>query len=74
MSAGPIDPRLLRYASASRWFLLAGGVVGFLQTVTVVAAAWFATALIVGITPASSWRGRCSSGCSTCSPYGVLPG
>jgi ATP-binding cassette subfamily C protein CydD len=49
MSAGPIDPRLLRYASASRWFLLAGGVVGFLQTVTVVAAAWFATALIVGI-------------------------
>ena len=49
MSAGPIDPRLLRYASASRWFLLAGGAVGFLQTVSVVAAAWFATALIVGI-------------------------
>jgi len=49
MSAGPIDPRLLRYASASRWFLLAGGAVGFLQTVSVVAGAWFATALIVGI-------------------------
>jgi ATP-binding cassette subfamily C protein CydD len=49
MSAGPIDPRLLRYASASRWFLLAGGVVGFLQTVSIIAAAWFATALIVGI-------------------------
>lgn len=49
MSAGPIDPRLLRYASASRWFLVAGGVVGFLQTASVVAAAWFATALIVGI-------------------------
>jgi ATP-binding cassette subfamily C protein CydD len=49
MSAGPIDPRLLRYASASRWFLLAGGAVGFLQTVSVVAAAWLATALIVGI-------------------------
>jgi ATP-binding cassette subfamily C protein CydD len=49
MSAGPIDPRLLRYASASRWFLLAGAVVGFLQTVCIVAAAWFATALIVGI-------------------------
>jgi len=49
MSAGPIDPRLLRYASASRWFLLAGGAVGFLQTVSVVAAAWFATALIVGV-------------------------
>ena len=49
MSAGPIDPRLLRYASASRWFLLAGGAVGFLQTVSVVAAAWFATVLIVGV-------------------------
>ena len=49
MSAGPIDPRLLRYASASRWFLVAGGVVGFLQTVSIVAAAWFATALIVGV-------------------------
>jgi ATP-binding cassette subfamily C protein CydD len=49
MSAGPIDPRLLRYATASRWFLLAGGAVGFLQTVSIVAAAWFATALIVGI-------------------------
>jgi ATP-binding cassette subfamily C protein CydD len=49
MSAGPIDPRLLRYASASRWFLLAGGVVGFLQTVSIIAAAWFATALIVGV-------------------------
>jgi len=49
MSAGPIDPRLLRYASASRWFLLAGAVVGFVQTLTVVAAAWFATALIVGL-------------------------
>jgi ATP-binding cassette subfamily C protein CydD len=49
MSAGPIDPRLLRYASASRWFLLAGGVVGFLQTVSIIAEAWFATALIVGV-------------------------
>jgi ATP-binding cassette subfamily C protein CydD len=49
MSAGPIDPRLLRYASASRWFLLAGAVVGFLQTVSIIAAAWFATSLIVGI-------------------------
>lgn len=49
MSAGPIDPRLLKYASASRWFLLAGGVVGFLQTASVVGAAWFATALIVGL-------------------------
>ena len=49
MSAGPIDPRLLRYASASRWFLLAGGAVGLLQTLCVVAAAWFATVLIVGL-------------------------
>jgi ATP-binding cassette subfamily C protein CydD len=49
MSAGPIDPRLLRYASASRWFLVAGAAVGFLQTASIVASAWFATALIVGI-------------------------
>jgi len=49
MSAGPIDPRLLKYASASRWFLLAGGVVGFLQTVSIVGAAWFASVLIVGV-------------------------
>jgi ATP-binding cassette subfamily C protein CydD len=49
MSAGPIDPRLLRYASASRWFLVAGGVVGSLQTASIVAAAWLATALIVGV-------------------------
>jgi ATP-binding cassette subfamily C protein CydD len=49
MSAGPIDPRLLRYASASRWFLVAGGVVGLLQTASIVAAAWYATILIVGI-------------------------
>lgn len=49
VSAGPIDPRLLRYASAARWFLLAGAVVGFIQTVSIVAVAWFATTLIVGI-------------------------
>ena len=49
MSAGPIDPRLLKYASASRWFLLAGGVVGFLQTLSIVGAAWFAAVLIVGV-------------------------
>jgi len=57
MSAGPIDPRLLRYASASRWFLVAGGVVGFLQTVSIVAAAWFATALIVGVIDGRSLAG-----------------
>jgi ATP-binding cassette subfamily C protein CydD len=49
MSAGPIDPRLLRYATASRWFLLGGAVVGLLQTLSIVGAAWYATALIVGI-------------------------
>ncbi|MCU1424117.1 MAG: transporter ATP-binding protein [Microbacteriaceae bacterium] len=49
MSAGPLDPRLLRYASASRWFLVGGAVVGFLQTLSIVGAAWFATAVIVGV-------------------------
>ena len=54
MSAGPIDPRLLRYASASRWFLVAGGVVGFLQTASIVGAAWYATVLIVGVIDGST--------------------
>ena len=49
MSAGPIDPRLLRYAAAARVFLALGAIVGFIQTVSIIAVAWFATAIIVGI-------------------------
>ncbi|MDJ0323618.1 thiol reductant ABC exporter subunit CydD [Cryobacterium sp. PH31-AA6] len=36
----PLDPRLLRYASAARWFLLVGAVLGLAQTLVVVAFAW----------------------------------
>ena len=36
----PLDPRLLRYASAARWFLLGGAALGLAQTVTTVAFAW----------------------------------
>ena len=49
MSAGPIDPRLLRYAAAARWFLAAGALVGVIQTLSIIAVAWFATNLIVRI-------------------------
>ncbi len=36
----PLDPRLLRYASAARWFLMVGAVLGLAQTLVVVAFAW----------------------------------
>ena len=36
----PLDPRLLRYARASRSFLAFGGVIGFAQTLMIVAFAW----------------------------------
>ncbi|TFC84412.1 thiol reductant ABC exporter subunit CydD [Cryobacterium sp. TmT2-59] len=36
----PLDPRLLRYATAARWFLAAGAVLGLAQTVTVIAFSW----------------------------------
>ncbi|MBX0298866.1 thiol reductant ABC exporter subunit CydD [Cryobacterium sp. 1639] len=37
----PLDPRLLKHASAARWFLVAGAVLGLAQTLTVVAFSWF---------------------------------
>ncbi|MGY4856697.1 thiol reductant ABC exporter subunit CydD [Cryobacterium sp. AP23] len=36
----PLDPRLLKHATAARWFLLVGAVLGLAQTLTVVAFAW----------------------------------
>ena len=36
----PLDPRLLRYARASRSFLAFGGVIGFAQTLVIVVFAW----------------------------------
>ena len=43
----PLDPRLLRYASATRLTLAAGALVALAQTGAVVAFAWLVTQLIV---------------------------
>ncbi len=44
----PFDPRLLRYASASRTFLLLGGALGLAQTLVVLAFSWLLSRCIVG--------------------------
>jgi ATP-binding cassette subfamily C protein CydD len=44
----PVDPRLLRYARASRWFFVAIGGIALAQTVVVVAFAWLLTRTITG--------------------------
>ncbi|ANF30795.1 thiol reductant ABC exporter subunit CydD [Leifsonia xyli] len=43
----PLDPRLLRYASATRSTLAAGALLSVLQTATVVAFAWLVTDVVV---------------------------
>lgn len=43
----PLDPRLLRYATATRGTLAAGGVLAVLQTASVIAFAWLVTDLVV---------------------------
>ncbi|KFF60664.1 ABC transporter ATP-binding protein [Cryobacterium sp. MLB-32] len=42
----PLDPRLLRYATAARWFLFVGAVLGLAQTLIVVAYAWLLSRVI----------------------------
>ena len=42
----PLDPRLLRYASAARRFLLIGALLGLAQTLVVIAFAWLLTRAI----------------------------
>ncbi|GAA5033369.1 thiol reductant ABC exporter subunit CydD [Microbacterium fluvii] len=44
----PVDPRLLRYARASRGFFVAIGAIAFAQTVIVVLFAWLLTRAITG--------------------------
>lgn len=44
----PVDPRLLRHASASRWFFLAIAVIAVGQTAVIIAFAWLLTRAIVG--------------------------
>lgn len=45
----PLDPRLLRYASAARVFLGLGAVLGLAQTLAIVAVAWFTTTAVVQV-------------------------
>ncbi|CAN7380835.1 thiol reductant ABC exporter subunit CydD [Microbacterium sp. LjRoot45] len=44
----PVDPRLLRYASASRGFFVAIAVIGLAQTAVIVAFAWLLTRAVTG--------------------------
>jgi ATP-binding cassette subfamily C protein CydD len=52
----PLDPRLLRHASAARWFLVVGAVLGLAQTLAIVAFAWLLsqsiTLAVDGVPPA----------------------
>ena len=45
----PLDPRLLRYASAARVFLGLGAVLGLAQTLAIVTVAWFTTTAVVQV-------------------------
>ncbi len=47
-SGRPVDPRLLRYARASRVFFVAIGAIGLAQTIVIVGFAWLTTQAIVG--------------------------
>lgn len=51
---GPVDPRLLRYARESRWFFVVGAVIGGVQTLAMIGAAYGATHLIVGLIDGST--------------------
>lgn len=44
----PLDPRLVRYASAARTFLALGGVIAVAQALSVVAFAWLVTEAVTG--------------------------
>ena len=47
--ARPVDPRLLRYADASRGFFALIALVGVAQTAVIVAIAWLLTRAITGV-------------------------
>jgi len=44
----PVDPRLLKYAGAARWFFALAAAIGVLQTAVVIAFAWFLTDAVTG--------------------------
>lgn len=51
----PVDPRLVRYASASRRFFVAIAVIGAVQTIVVIAFAWLLTHVITGAIAGMPW-------------------
>ena len=53
----PLDPRLLRHASAARVFLGLGAVLGLAQTIAIVAVAWFTTSAVVQVVDGRSVDG-----------------
>jgi ATP-binding cassette subfamily C protein CydD len=56
----PLDPRLLKHATAARWFLVVGAILGLAQTLAVIAFAWLLSqsiTLAVDGTPLADLRG-----------------
>ncbi len=51
----PLDPRLLKYARASRSFFVAIAVIGLAQTLVIIAFAWLLTRAIVGAIEGMPW-------------------
>ena len=51
----PLDPRLLKYARASRSFFVAIAAIGLAQTLVIVAFAWLLTRSIVGAIDGMPW-------------------
>ena len=51
----PVDPRLLKYGRASRPFFVMIGLIGFTQTLVIVAFAWLVTRAIVGALDGMPW-------------------
>ena len=48
MATGPVDPRLLKYASAARFFLVVGAFLALAQTATTIGFAWGVSQAISG--------------------------
>lgn len=65
----PFDPRLLRYATAARWFLSVGALLGLAQTLTVIAFSWL---LSQSITLAVTGASRADLASTTAALAGVI--
>ncbi|WP_423917504.1 thiol reductant ABC exporter subunit CydD [Frigoribacterium sp. 2-23] len=52
----PLDPRLLRYATAVRALLAGGAVLGLVQTASIIAVAWFVTQGVVSVVDGTTER------------------